>query len=416
MPRLLFITKSPPYPPTIGGNQRSNLLLRAMSRIVRVDLLLSASGLDVTPEHEMGSYGKFNLVGTHEPVLPGGRTTALLSTLLGFRRATAIGHHAVGASWAYTCDASGKALLRELVKRNQYSLIVGCPASTVAQMGATEVCPTIVDTHDLPTEYYTSRLSSGVSGWGERLVLGRHLRQLRRAMPPIFRSCYAAFVSKAEDRYFPGLEDAVVLPNIPFVPETPSASRELEVLANDDGKTIFMLAACSHKPNSDGVDAFVRHIWPGVRQAVPDARFRVAGSGISEAQAARWSAVRGVEVVGFERNLDEAYARATITVAPVFWGAGTNIKVLESFAYGRTCVVTPFAHRGYEASLRHKESLLVGLDARGFRDACVALLQDPDMRHRLAVTGQRIVEKNYTFDRFCRIVERTLVPLLTHAG
>ena len=60
------------------------------------------------------------------------------------------------------------------------------------------------------------------------------------------------------------------------------------------------------------------------------------------------AALPNVEVSGFVQDLPPVYERAAFTVAPIYWGGGTKIKVLESLAYGRTCVAsaTTCSHTG----------------------------------------------------------------------
>src|SRR5690606_21015222 len=123
-----------------------------------------------------------------------------------------------------------------------------------------------------------------------------------------------------------------------------------------DSQVILTVSAMRFRVNEEAVDRFVQKIWPRIRAAAPQARFRIVGSQMTEAHRARWGAHAGVEVIGFVERLADAYGACALTVAPIFEGGGTKIKVLESLLYGRTCVVAPHAQRGYEHVLRHGES------------------------------------------------------------
>ena len=62
-------------------------------------------------------------------------------------------------------------------------------------------------------------------------------------------------------------------------------------------------------------------------------------------QRLRWEAIDGVQPVGYVDDLADEYRRCAFTVAPIFEGAGTKIKVLESLAFGRACLTTPCGAR-----------------------------------------------------------------------
>ena len=102
-----------------------------------------------------------------------------------------------------------------------------------------------------------------------------------------------------------------------------------------------------YMPNTDAVDWFLTDIWPRVRDAVPEARFLVVGSGAAPLLA-RWSQHAGVETLGFVDSLADAYAQATACVVPMRGGAGTNIKALEPFQYGRPVIATSHVLSGYD--------------------------------------------------------------------
>lgn len=55
-----------------------------------------------------------------------------------------------------------------------------------------------------------------------------------------------------------------------------------------------------------------------------------------------------VEMLGRVEDLRPLSREYSLAIAPVAFGAGTSIKVLESFAYGRPCVMNRYASRGLE--------------------------------------------------------------------
>jgi len=408
MHRILFVTKSPPVPISIGGNQRANLLWRALSALGSVDLVVMDNMSIAEQENHRQ---QFNLLDAF--ALPSAGQSGRWADVrrLAPNWTDRLAHHLGGIQWMYQRNASVSERIEKHLVAGKYSIIVGCPAETMARSDPFRFCPVILDNHDLAASYYQSRLDAGGGLNPGRVLLTRHLRQLKKVLPPLFRRCAAVFISNEKDRLFPGLEKGVLLPNIPF-PDHVSKNPFPE---NDESLNALTVGAYSHKPNEEGVDYFVQHVWPEVRRRVPSAEYRIVGTGITNDMRKKWVGVPGVNVIGFVPDLASEYQSAAFAVVPIQWGAGTNIKVLEALAYGRTCVLAPFARRGYEHTLRHNEALLVAVNAADMREACVHLLEDAVLRARLAAKGCEIVQREYTFEKFCSIVKQSLTPLIASA-
>ena len=405
-PRILFITKSPPWPTDIGGNQRANLLYRALAGSGSVDLVLVN---EVSPGEEARLRMDFNLMGVF-PLRPAGACGAWrVLRPMAPEWVDRIAHHARGARWMYRRDPMLHDWLTNQVAASKHSVIVGCPAEAVGRADVFASCPVVLDNHDLAASYYRSRLETGQPSGVSRRLLMRHLRHLYDVLPPLFRRCAEVFIDNDEDRCFPGLENARLLPNIPF----PSHLPEVPFPDNADSREVLTIGAFSHRPNEEGVDFFVQQVWPEVKKRVPAARYRIVGTGIADAARDRWGAVPGVEVVGYAADLSGQYKSAAFTVVPVLWGAGTHIKLAESLACGRTSVVTPAAMRGYRHILRHDESLLVGDTPGALAGCCIQLLSDAGRRERLARNGSERIRNMLSFEAFCSIVRDTLEQVIS---
>lgn len=411
--RILFVTKSPPWPTDIGGNQRSHLILRALQAIAPTDLVLVASPGDLSARHAAvlrDDYGLVACAGLRaagagmpwrllRPAFPA--MTDRLALYLGSRLAD------------YQPDPELAQTARDVLAGGAYGVVVGRQLRVMAKSGLLGFPRTVLDVDDVDVEYYESRSElPDLSAW-RRVLLARTVHQLRVITPRLFKMCSALWVTKRRDLETDGLEAARLLPNIPL----PQDGRPFCRLPHArECRVIMSVGAFSHRPNVEGVEFFLRDVWPGIIHEIPDARYRIVGGGIEESLKARWSRIAGVEVVGFVKDLENEYRNAAFTVAPLQWGGGTNIKIPESLAYGRTCVITPHAHRGYEADLPHNIALLVAVDAGRFRDECIKLLKDHELRARLSIAGSETVSTMYTYERFRDVVEATIAPLLELAG
>ena len=130
----------------------------------------------------------------------------------------------------------------------------------------------------------------------------------------------------------------------------------------------------------------------------------------------RWSAVPGVKVIGFVDDIVPVYASCAFTVVPIFSGAGTNVKVVDSLAHGRTCVLSPYGHRGYESDLRHLESIYLAPDAQAMAKGCIELLQKPELRAAMAQCAAAVVAERYSFDAFRGVIAETVSQVMAHGN
>jgi glycosyltransferase involved in cell wall biosynthesis len=164
--------------------------------------------------------------------------------------------------------------------------------------------------------------------------------------------------------------------------------------------------------NIKAVTWFVHKIWPAIRRGAQGARFRICGPGMTYTQQREWAEIDGVDPVGFVEDLREEYRRCALSVAPIHGGAGTKIKVLEAFKFGRTQVATSHALRGLDRLLRNQEALLIGDEPAAFAKAVIRLMGDPERRQAMAESGQHALGCHFTFARFADAVAESVADVL----
>jgi glycosyltransferase involved in cell wall biosynthesis len=156
-----------------------------------------------------------------------------------------------------------------------------------------------------------------------------------------------------------------------------------------------------HTPNVDAVSHFVADIWPAIRQAVPDAEFHLVGATGDPAKRAVAN-VPGVVLRGFVDDLAATYAEAAVSVAPIRFGTGTRIKILEALAYGCPVVSTAIGAEGI-AAVPGREIELTVWPAE-FANLTIALLHDRDAADRMGLAGRAVAERLYDANVQQRIV------------
>ena len=130
--------------------------------------------------------------------------------------------------------------------------------------------------------------------------------------------------------------------------------------------------------------------------------------GVPAELRAQCDRAKNVTLLGSSSPLREAYEGCAFAVAPIYSGAGTCFKVVESLALGRTLVLSPYAGRGYDGVVEHGQTVWMGRTDEEMAAGCIQLLNDRAMRNRLAGEGSRRVNERYSFRRFQDVVNETM--------
>ena len=293
------------------------------------------------------------------------------------------------------------------VDLSRYDLIVSRYVKPALKLALPPGIPVLVDFDDAVYEPPWKSLR-GIKPWvgvflrllNDRLIVRGRLRG------PTWGKAHYFFCRDVEREFFPALSGSV-LPNLP--PPTDHAGPPN--FTPPGAPALMFVGLLDYMPNHDAVDWFLAAIWPLVLRDVPDARFLIVGSG-AEDRLARWRAEPQVETLGFVDSLSAAYARATVVVVPMRSGAGTNIKALEPYLYGRMVVATPLVVEGHRPLFTEGVDVLVAPDAAGLARHCVDMLRDPQRASRIAMQGHIRITTVLTEASFREVVDAGLARVM----
>lgn len=408
--RILFVTWMVPYPTTIGGAQRTNLLYHALARLGHVDLVVLDKLTDYSTAEIQILRREFNMV-AHAPICHAG-SKGLWKYIARFspKLVNRLAHNLNASRSLYEKDARLCESLGQMIQEGDYDLVVGRYAKSLAKVGLPSgKIPSVLDIDDLDSDVYASRLEAPNQGAFQKWMIRRHLKQIKRALPSFLKRLDHCWVANPENLNAPGLKDVSVLPNIPF---NQVADDEVVELSSAHAKNVMVIGSYNHPPNQRGVDWFLDEVWPVVLKREPDAHFSIYGSGMSDSLRLRWDAYAGVNAVGFVDSVAEAYAQSAVSVCPVGSGAGTNIKVLESFSFGRPCVLTPAAARGFQDDACFAGLLSIGGDAQAIAGLIVGFIKNQEHARTLGVALRNAVTQNYSIEAFQRAVSAGVISAI----
>ena len=410
--KLLLISMMPPWPPVNGGYQRTNLLYRALSKCGSVDIALISSPGFVP--HEYVEYAKqnFSLVGSIQWPHLSSRWPVpmrLFPRSMKDRIRPLIERNRL----KYQVYPPAQSWIKKHLAEHNYDVVIGRYLLPVCKVGAFKQAPLIVDVDDIDFRIHETLSETPGLLRIERFLLNISRQQIKDIVRDKLKYCDHLWLTSEKDTAQISLPNTTVLPNIPFVVENTSLAPDCPPQSNN--MIILVVADLGYGPNRYGVIRFLNEVWPKVVRTVPGVALRIVGK-IHPKDKRAWSRINRVEPLGFVEDLRRVYDESAFTVAPVFFGGGTKIKVVESLAYGRTCVVTPHAHYGYENTLRHGESVLRAESPSEMARTCIQLLREPKLTKSLAEHGYQIVRNHYSFELFEQVVSNTIEQVMNKAN
>jgi glycosyltransferase involved in cell wall biosynthesis len=292
-----------------------------------------------------------------------------------------------------------RATVRRLVQGERFSrTLVWCGAESVV-LGSVPL-PIVLDRIDCAT------LASWRSFKRTRGALrrGRELRALQENAineRRLVRGVAATIAVGADDarvlRILGGRQTVHSIPNGVSLPE-------FRALGKHPHPTVVFSGMMAFPPNIDAAVSFAKQVWPTVRSAVPDARFRIVGrEPAPEVLALRTDS--SIDVIGEVPDMSEELGRSWIGVAPMRSGSGIKNKILEAWAVGVPVIMTAMAANGLGAD--PAISAMVRDRPRDLAELIIRFLHDRDECARMSRAVRKLAEER-SWECAAREVSRIL--------
>ena len=162
--------------------------------------------------------------------------------------------------------------------------------------------------------------------------------------------------------------------------------------ASVSAKDLVFVAGFKHKPNEDAAKWLVDQVLPIILKVHPDAHLFLVGS--NPTQAVQSLAGPSVTVTGSvtETELVAHYRRARVALAPLRFGAGVKLKVLEAMAEGTPIVTTSVGAQG----LQDAAFLKPADDPQAFAEQVIELIENSNLRRARIKMQSELVQQHYS--------------------
>lgn len=180
-----------------------------------------------------------------------------------------------------------------------------------------------------------------------------------------------------------------VLPNANHVWMRPSVSAKARVAPSRSAPHAVFVGS-KHAGNVQALSFLRTKVWPEVRARIPECKLHLVGS-IAETVTAAQAESEGLHLVGRVDDLSSIARVDAIGLAPMIFGSGIPIKVVDYLGIGLPVVVTPGATDAFGDAL--DGMVAVASSEHDFNVRVVELLTDPVAREKMSAEAQRVSER-----------------------
>lgn len=374
MSHILFLSRWFPYPPDNGSKLRIYNLLRGLAQEHEVTLLSFADQSNVDPNApELSSLCNEIQIVPWKPFEP-----QSLRARLGFLSLTP-------RSVVDTFSADMARCVEHVLAKGHIDLVIASELTMAGYGRFLRGRPALFEDPELGVLY--EQFAQAMSPL-RRARYGLTWTKLRRYLARLLRCFHACTVVSERERQL--LTNAV--PDyraIEIIPNCISLSDYDHVHKKAKPDTLIFTGSFTYDINYDAMVWFLHEAYPLIQAQAPEVSLTITGDHAS----LPLPEASNVTLTGFVDDLRPLVASTCVSLAPIWRGGGTRLKILEAMALRTPVVSTSKGVEGLDA--QHDEHLLIADTPEAFADAVIRLLKEPGLRQQLANKAYQLVREKY---------------------
>jgi glycosyltransferase involved in cell wall biosynthesis len=143
--------------------------------------------------------------------------------------------------------------------------------------------------------------------------------------------------------------------------------------------------------NQQGVEWFLRKVWPLVLSEHPDLTFHLAGKGLKKSDSKYFQ--QGVMNHGEVNDAREFMVNHGICIVPILAGSGIRMKLLDAMNFGIPCVATSIGAQGLKVESGNQ--LEIADNPKDFAAKIIGLLNDRLKAIQMGKNAAAYIQENH---------------------
>lgn len=292
--------------------------------------------------------------------------------------------------------------IRQTLAKERFDLVIASQLTAASYAPAFGDVPALFEEPEVGLLYDQFANAKSI---GQRIRQGltwaKHRRYVARILK-YFRAC--TVVSEREREIL--LQCAPDYRAIEVIPNCIRLDDYRDIQCAVQPNTLIFTGSFRFFPNYEAMVWFLREVYPRVQVKIPTVRLTITGdhNNLPLPPAAN------VDLTGYIDNVCEKVVSSWASLAPLQQGGGTRLKILEAMALRTPVIATTKGAEGL--AVQPNKHLLIADTPEGFAQQVIKLLQEFDLRQRLATNAYQLIRQKYdwsvTMPRFLDLVNRII--------
>jgi len=285
-----------------------------------------------------------------------------------------------------THSSQMESLIREVLSNEQFDVIIASQLTMASYYPAFGGLPAIFEEIELGL-YIDQALHGG--NWFEQFRGRLTWFKLERYFLQLLNSFVLCTVVSDRER-------EIVIKNFP------QHAKKIEVLPNcvnmDDyqatvktikGSRLIFSGSFRYRPNYHAMQWFIRYAFPLILEKIPDVQLVITGDHAN----LPLPQTKNITLAGYVDDIQSMIASCNVSIAPLWSGGGTRLKILEAMALGTPVVATSKGAEGLQ--IENGENILIADQPEKFAQAVIRILSEREFKDFIASNALQLVKNHY---------------------
>lgn len=169
-----------------------------------------------------------------------------------------------------------------------------------------------------------------------------------------------------------------------------------EIIFSKTQPYLLYVGSLGWEANRDGLLWFLKEVWPLVAAKHVGVQFLIIGRNASSEIAVEVSRLTGVALLGFVDDLEPYYAQSRVFIAPLRFGSGIKVKVINALCRGLPVVTTSIGAEGLHVESGHE--MFIADSPGEMANDIGALLANEHRWTMMRDAARKLANREYTWD------------------
>jgi glycosyltransferase involved in cell wall biosynthesis len=293
--------------------------------------------------------------------------------------------------------------IREVIKTRKIDIVVASQLSMASYYPSFQGVPALFEELELGLFHQQLTLWPGLR---KRLQARLSWFKLKKYLSKLLDAFGGGTVVSAEEYRILADQFGKHKSKIHILPNFINTDDYQNIVAHKRQNHLIFSGSFSYLPNYHAMLWFIRDVFPLVLSQLPDAQLIITG----DPGAYPLPESKNVTHAGYVEDVKSLIASCDISLAPLWFGGGTRLKIVEAMAIGTPVIATSKGAEGLQ--VQDGKHILIADKPDEFARYVIDLLREPGLRSRLSENAKQLVRANYDW----KVIKPGFLSVVEHVA